>query len=156
MLSMISARNRGNQRGGDIWRSIVRATFLTVCCTSGNCDDRQPVPDLVNGLTDTLAKQGIRLVTDKRANMRTPDLAPKDQAMLRSCFLIETIFDQLKNDFLLDQTRHRSPDHFRLNLAAALCAYAPQPNKPALRWSPDLSETRVRNSDLTVSFWYDL
>jgi transposase len=122
--------------------------ILAACCTPGNCDDRQPVPDLVAGLagkvladrgyisralTDVLAQQGIHLVTDQRANMHRPDLDPADKAMLRSRFLIETIFDQLKNDFHLDHTRHRSSDHFRLNLAAALCAYTLQSNKPALR-----------------------
>ncbi len=61
----------------------------------------------------------------------TPALDPADKALLRRRFLIETIFDQLKNDYHRDHTRHRSPDHFRVNLAAPLCAYALNPNKPS-------------------------
>lgn len=122
--------------------------ILSYCCTAGNRDDRQPAPDLLSGvfgkvladkgyvsqsLANRLAQQGIQLVTDKRANMHSPPLDPADKALLRRRFLIETIFDQLKNDFHLDHTRHRSPDHFMLNLTAALCAYAFQPTKPAFR-----------------------
>ena len=125
-----------------------KGDLLRYCGTPGNCDDRQPVPDLLRGLsgkvfadrgylshalTTALSAQGVQLVTDKRANRRAPALDPADKAMLRKRFLIETIFDQLKHTFQLDHTRHRSPDHFRLNLAAALCAYALQPKKPALR-----------------------
>lgn len=121
--------------------------ILAACCTPGNWDDRHAVLDLADGLTgtlfadrgyisrsltDALATHGLRLVTDKRANMHAPHLDPADQAMLRKRFLIETIFDQLKNDFHLAHTRHRSPDHFRLNLAAALCAYSLQTHKPAI------------------------
>ncbi len=124
--------------------------ILGYCCTPGNCDDRQPVPDLLTGvsskvladkgylsqsLTNTLAKQGVQLVTDKRANILGPDLDPLDKALLRRRFLIETIFDQLKNDFHLDHTRHRSPGHFRVNLTAALCGYTFQHTKPAFRFA---------------------
>ncbi len=124
--------------------------ILGYCCTLGNCDDRQAVPDLLSGvsgtvladkgylspsLTNTLAGHGVQLVTDKRTNMPGPDLDPTDKALLRRRFLIETIFDQLKNDFHLDHTRHRSPDHFRVNLTAALCAYTFQSEKPAFRFA---------------------
>ncbi len=122
--------------------------LLSSCCTPGNWDDRQPVPDLVAGhfgkvfadrgylsqaLRETLATQGIQFITDNRANMHGSALDPADKAMLRCRFLIETIFDQLKNDLQLDHTRHRRPDHFKVHLWATLAAYTHQPKKPTLK-----------------------
>ncbi|MEP7294499.1 MAG: transposase, partial [Chloroflexota bacterium] len=57
---------------------------------------------------------------------------PADQRMLRRRFLIETIFDQLKNGLQIDHSRLRSPANFWVNLWAGLSAYAHQLKKPSL------------------------
>jgi transposase len=120
---------------------------LNFACTPGNIDDRQPVPALLAALNGSvfgdkgylsrplhtaLAHTGVRLVTDPRSNMSAPALDPADRRLLRRRFLIETIFDQLKNDLHIDHTRHRSVANFFVNLWAGLVAYAHQPRKPAL------------------------
>jgi len=89
-------------------RTNSQGDILSYCCAPGNCDDCQPVPDLLKGifgkvladkgylsqsLTNTPAQHGIQLVTDKRTNMPGTDLNPADKALLRRRFLIETIFD---------------------------------------------------------------
>ncbi|PCS22981.1 hypothetical protein BTN49_1539 [Candidatus Enterovibrio escicola] len=41
--------------------------------------------------------------------------------MLRKRFIIETVFDQLKNISKIEHSRHRSCISFMVNLLAALC-----------------------------------
>jgi len=125
--------------------------LLHCLCTPGNCDDRQPVPTLVEGLFGkvygdkgylshplrlSLLQKGVKLVTDTRANMGAAPLNATDKGMLRRRFLIETIFDQLKNSFQIDHSRHRSPTNFLVFLWAGLSAYTHQLKKPALKPYP--------------------
>lgn len=120
--------------------------LLNALCTPANIDDRKPVPTLVAGLhgkvfgdkgylsaplREILAHTGVHLVTDSRRNMSAVPLDPADQGMLRRRFLIETIFDQLKNDLHIDHTRHRSVANFFVNLWAGLVAYTHQSRKPS-------------------------
>lgn len=123
--------------------------LLNFACTPGNCDDRQPVLALVASLFGkvfgdkgyvshplrlALALQGIQLVTDPRANMHSSPLDPADKRLLRRRFLIETIFDQLKNSIQIDHSRHRSPTNFFVNLWAGLTAYTYRLKKPSLKF----------------------
>jgi hypothetical protein len=43
--------------------------------------------------------------------------------LLKKRFVIETIFDQLKNKLTIDHTRHRSVSNFLLNVMRRLVAY---------------------------------
>ena len=63
-----------------------------------------------------------------------------DQALLRKCSLVETVFDELKNLCQIKHTRHRSLSNFAVNLMADIVAYCLQPVKPriALRDSRDM------------------
>lgn len=120
--------------------------LLNFACTPGNIDDRHPVPTLVTTLHGkvfgdkgylskplqlALLQTGVHLVTDQRSNMSAAPLDPADQGMLRRRFLIETVFDQLKNDLQIDHTRHRSVANFFVNLWAGLVAYTHQSRKPS-------------------------
>jgi len=122
--------------------------LLNFSCTPGNCDDRKPVPTLVAGLFGkvfgdkgylsqplraSLARTGVHLVTDYRANMHSPPLHPTDKGMLCRRFLIETIFAPLKHGTQINHSRHRSLANFFINLWAALSAYTHQVKKPSLR-----------------------
>jgi Transposase DDE domain len=123
--------------------------------TAGNVDDRSPVRRLCRGLfgklfgdkgdisgelTADLLKQGLRLVTGLRKNLREQLLPLWDKRMLRKRSLIETVIDQLKNISQIEHSRHRSPTNFLVNLFAGLIAYTHQPKKPSLNLTPQESQ----------------
>lgn len=121
--------------------------LLAFCLTPGNVDDRQPVPDLVQGffgklfadkgyisqaLFELLFDAGIQLVTGIRKNMKNRLVPLLDKLLARKRSLIETINDQLKNISQIEHSRHRSVTNFMVNLVAGLAAYTHQEKKPAL------------------------
>ncbi len=125
-----------------------RGELVAFCLTSGNVDDRKPVPRLVRRLFGKLfgdkgylsqplaeqlfVAQGLRLITKLRKNMRNQLLEWSDKVFLRQRAIIETIVDQLKNISQIEHSRHRSPVNFLVNLVAGLIAYCHQPKKPSL------------------------
>lgn len=56
-----------------------------------------------------------------------------DKLMLRKRFIIETIFDQLKNISDIEHSRHRSPMNFLVNLISGLISYTYQEKKPSIK-----------------------
>lgn len=124
--------------------------LLAFALTPANVDDRQPVPSLCQQLIgklfgdkgyisqplfDTLWAHGLQLVTKLRANMKNRLMPLVDRLLLRKRFIIETIYDQLKNISQIEHSRHRSPRNFVLNLLAGLIAYTFQDKKPALHFT---------------------
>ena len=122
--------------------------LLSVKVTAGNVDDRQPVLDMVENITgslyadkgyisknleEELAEQGINFVTGQRKNMKPKPLSGWDKAMLSKRFIIETVFDQLKNIAQIEHSRHRSCVAFMVNLMAGLIAYTFQEKKPRIK-----------------------
>lgn len=125
-----------------------RGDILSVKITTANVDDRKPLPDMVKQLWGTLygdkgylsqtlkaslAEQGIKLVTGIRKNMKPQLMTLWDRLMLRKRYVIETIFDQLKNISQIEHSRHRSPVSFMVHLMAGLVAYTFQPKKPSIK-----------------------
>lgn len=121
--------------------------LLNFALTSGEVDDRTPVPDLLHALFgkvfadrgyvsqalfDLLFAQGIELITKTKKKMKPRLLRLFDKLLLRKRALIETIIDQLKNVSQVEHTRHRAPSGFLWNLLAALIAYCHLPKKPSL------------------------
>ncbi len=121
--------------------------ILSVKVTPGNTDDRVPVPTMTEGLWgklygdkgylsqalfDELHEKHVTLVTNIRRNMKPRLMHLWDKIMLRKRFLIETVFDQLKNISQIEHSRHRSVTSFMVHLVAGLIAYTFQPNKPSL------------------------
>jgi hypothetical protein len=132
-----------------------RGELLAFCLTSGNVDDRRPLPKLLRRIrrlfgkvfgdkgyiSQPLAEQlflehGVQLITRLRKNMRNRLLDVSDKLLLRKRALIETIYDQLKNISPIEHTRHRSPVNFLVNLVSGLIAYCHQPKKPSLGLDP--------------------
>ena len=74
-----------------------------------------------------------KLVTGIRKNMKARMMSLWDRLMLRKRYIIETIFDQLKNISQIEHTRHRSPVAFVVHLIAGLVAYTFQPKKPSIK-----------------------
>jgi len=124
--------------------------ILAFCLTSGNVDDRIPVPTMAQelwgklvgdkgyisqDLFERLLEQDLKLITTARKNMKGRLMPLMERALTRKRFLIETINDQLKNISQIAHTRHRSTCNFAVNLIAGLIAYTWQPNKPSLNFS---------------------
>jgi hypothetical protein len=124
--------------------------ILSVKVTPGNVDDRVPVPAMTDGLWgklygdkgylsqvlfDELAGKKITLITNIRRNMKPRLMQLWDKLMLRKRFVIETVFDQLKNISQIEHSRHRSVTSFMVHLVAGLIAYTFQPEKPSLNLS---------------------
>ena len=86
---------------------------------------------LSKGLFESLYKRGLKLVTTIRKNMKNKLLTIYEKATLRKRFIIETVFDLLKNKLSLWHTRHRSPQNALIHMLACLVAYSLKPNKPA-------------------------
>lgn len=124
-----------------------KGELIRLRLTAGNVDDRQPMPDLCQGLfgqlfadkgylahwlTETLARQNLQLITPLKKNMKPVLRTEFEKAILRRRSLIETVCDELKNLCQIEHTRHRSPFNFLVNLMAGIVAYCLSDNKPTL------------------------
>ena len=125
-----------------------RGELLACTLTTGNVDDRTPVPQLVKHLAGKLIGDkgyisrklqdelrqtfGIQLITKLKRNMKNQLMPLADRLLLRKRAIIETIIDQLKNISQIEHTRHRSLTNFMVNLLCGLIAYCHQPKKPSL------------------------
>jgi hypothetical protein len=124
-----------------------RGELLACCLTTGNVDDRTPVPQMVKRLrgklfgdrgyisaplSKLLFEQGLQLITRLRKNMKNHLMHLSDKLLLRKRAIIESIIDQLKNISQIEHTRHRSPTNFVVHLIAGLIAYSHQDKKPGL------------------------
>lgn len=120
--------------------------------TPGNVDDREPVPDMVDGifgklfgdkgyiskeLFDTLFCKGLQLVTGIRNNMKNKLMPLFDKLVLRKRSMIESLNNQIKNVFQVEHTRHRSPINGLINIIAGLVAFVHHDSKPKLNITAD-------------------
>ena len=132
--------------------------ILAFTLTPGNVDDREPVPQLAQGLFgklfgdkgylsqalfEQLWQQNVQLITALKAKMKNRLLPLIDKLLLRKRYIIETINDQLKNVSQIEHSRHRSPINFVVNLLAGLIAYTWQAKKPAINWSSHQAKALV-------------
>ena len=121
--------------------------------TSSTTDDRAPVDQMTQGLTgklfgdrgyisqelfDKLYQRGLKLVTRIKKIMKNKLMPLIDKLLLRKRTIIESVNDQLKNISQIEHSRHRSVNHFIVNLLAVSAAYALQPKKPSLNLCPNL------------------
>ena len=126
--------------------------LLACQITSGNVDDREPVPAFAKRLfgkliadrgyiSQALFEQlletfGVQLITKIRKNMKNRLMPLLDRLLLRKRAIIESIVDQLKNISQIEHTRHRNPINCFINIIAGLIAYCHQPKKPSLNLFP--------------------
>lgn len=116
------------------------AEIIAFRITSGNVDDRKPVPGMMCGkkgkafadrgyiskkLEKDLLTQNVHLMTKTKKNMKNRLVALHE----RKRALIESVHNILKNQH---QIEHRSPWNFLSNLLSGLTAYCLNPNKPRL------------------------
>lgn len=121
--------------------------LLGVFMTTGNVDDRKPVPHLAKNLFgkligdrgyiskrlfELLSRRGLQLITKIKRKMKNRLMPLIDKLLLRKRALIETINDQLKNICQIEHSRHRSVKNFLVNTLGALIAYTFKEKKPSL------------------------
>lgn len=121
--------------------------LLAYMITTGNVDDRKPVPELSKNLFGKLfgdkgyigaelgallLERGLQLITRLKSNMKNKLMPMIDKILLRKRGIVETIIDQFKNISQIEHSRHRSPINFVVNILAGLIAYTFQPKKPSL------------------------
>lgn len=125
-----------------------RGELLDIFITSGNVDDRKPVPRLAKRLfgklfgdkgyiSQPLAESlrrmfNVQLITKLRSRMKNQLMLLSDRLLLRRRAIIETIIDQLKNISQIEHSRHRSITNFFVNVLCGLIAYSRRPSKPSL------------------------
>lgn len=118
--------------------------------TPGNVDDREPVPSLTKTLTgllfgdkgyikaelfQQLYQRGLKLVTGIKSNMKNKLVLLTEKVLLRKRSIIETVFDQLKNMFELEHTRHRSVKNALIHFMAVLVSYSLKNKKPHIKFN---------------------
>lgn len=122
--------------------------ILAVKITAGHVDDRNPIAEMTQDLwgdlygdkgyiskklTEELADNDINFVTGVRKNMKAKVMKVWDKLMLRKRFIIETVFDQLKNISQIEHSRHRCCISFMVNMMAGLIAYTFQDKLPSIK-----------------------
>jgi hypothetical protein len=128
------------------------AEIIAFRVTSGNVDDRKPVPEMLKGkhgkgfadrgyisekLCEKLAKQGVIFMAKTKRNMKKSLLSLHDKYLLRRRAIIESVNNLLKNHHQIEHHRHRSPWNFLSNLLSGITAYCLNPNKPRLFFSKE-------------------
>ena len=120
---------------------------MAVQITRGNADDRKPVKAMAKGLKGKLFadkgyiskslfadlwQEGLQLITGIRKNMRNYLMPLFDKLALRARFVLETVFDVLKQVQGLEHSRHRSPVNAFVHILSCIAAYGLKPVKPRI------------------------
>jgi len=115
--------------------------------TSGNVDDRAPVPNLVRhlkglllgdrgylskNLFSKLLEKGVKLITGIKKNMLNKPMLLQEKLLLRKRGIIESVFNVLKNRFDLEHTRHRSIANACIHFISILISYCLKQSKPSI------------------------
>lgn len=115
--------------------------------TTGNVDDRNPVPELTEKLKgllfgdkgyistklfQELYERSLKLITRLRSNMKNKLMNISEKILLKKRGLIESVNNQLKNISQIEHTRHRSVWNFLSNLMCGLASYTSRRDKPSL------------------------
>jgi hypothetical protein len=127
-----------------------QGALLAVQLTSGNVDDRTPVPALAEGLwgklfgdrgyisqplLERLQGAGVQLITKLKRRMKNKLMPLLDKVLLRKRMLIESVGEQLKHVCQISHTRHRSVNNAFVHILAALVAYTWYERKPTLHFT---------------------
>lgn len=79
-----------------------------------------------------LLSKGVRLITKLRKNMKNKLIALEDQYFLKKRGIIESVGSILKEQLLLEHSRHRSLFGFLCHIIATIIAYNFRENKPEI------------------------
>jgi hypothetical protein len=122
--------------------------ILAYILTSGNVNDRTPIPELSRDIFGKLFgdkgyisqelfvklyEKGVQIITKIKKNMKNKLMHLVDKILLRSRGIIECVNNKLKADCQIEHHRHRSPWNFLVNLVSGIVAYAYDSCKPTIR-----------------------
>lgn len=122
--------------------------ILAYMLSSGNVDDRVPVPDLSKDIFGKLFgdkgyisqelfmklyEKGIEIVTRLKRNMKNKLMSLANKILLRSRGVIESVNNKLKACCQIEHHRHRHPLNFLVNLVSGIVAYSYDPYKPSIQ-----------------------
>ena len=122
--------------------------ILAYMLSTGNVDDRIPVPELSKDIFGKLFgdkgyisqelflklyEKGISIITKIKINMKNKLMNVIDKILLRSRWVIESVNNKLKAGCQIEHHRHRSPWNFIVNLVSGIVAYSYDSCKPSIR-----------------------
>ena len=116
-----------------------KGSITAIKVTKANKSDLSCAADLAQGLTGNLYgdkgyiskklftepfKNGLKIFTSIRKDMKNYLLSNPDKYHLRKRVLIESVFNVLKNSLNLEHTRHRSPLNFVVHILACVTGFS--------------------------------
>ena len=139
-----------------------KGEILDFIFTQADVDDRDPLKnknfhDKIFGkligdkgyISQTLFEQlfidGLHLITRIRKNMKNSLMLIHDKILLRKRNLIESVYDELKNQCQIEHTRHRCFENFIANLISGLIAYSFLDKKPSMNLDEIIDCTQISN-----------
>ncbi len=76
--------------------------------------------------------RGLKIITGIKRTMKNILMSFEEKILLRKRSLVETVFDYLKNKFMLEHSRHRSFINMLVHIVSTLTAYQLKPTKHSL------------------------
>ena len=113
----------------------------------GNVDDRSVVPQMTANMKGflfadkgyiskdlflRLMARGLKIITGVKRSMKNILVLLEEKISLHKRSLVETVFDYLKNKFMLEHSRHRSFINMLVHIIFTLTAYQLKPSKPSV------------------------
>ncbi|MBO7454664.1 MAG: transposase [Alphaproteobacteria bacterium] len=77
-----------------------------------------------------LMARGLKIIMGIKRSMKNILMSFEEKILLRKRSLVETVFDNLKNKFMLEHSRHRSFINMLVHIISTLTAYQLKPSKP--------------------------
>jgi len=115
--------------------------------TKGNVDDRSVVPKMTANMKGflfadkgyiskklflRLMSRGLKIITGIKCTMKNILMSFEEKILLRKRSLVETVFDYLKNKFMLEHSRHRSFINMLVHIVSTLTVYQLKSTKPSI------------------------
>jgi hypothetical protein len=122
-----------------------KGELLNAFFSAGNVDDRDGLREMCKNifgdivgdrgyigkdLKTELSEKGMNLITRAKKNMKKQSLSLKEDALLKSRNIIETVIGKLKIECTIEHTRHRSLNGLMINILCALISYSLMSKKP--------------------------
>ena len=114
--------------------------------TKGYVDDRSVVPQMTANMKGflfadkgyiskdlflRLMARGLKIITGIKRSMKNILMSFEEKTLLRKRSLVETVFDYLKNKFMLEHSRHWSFVNMLVHIISTLTAYQLKSTKPS-------------------------
>ena len=128
-----------------------KGNLINAKLTKGNVDDRSVVPQMTANMKGflfadkgyiskdlflRLMARGLKIITGIKCSMKNILMLFEEKILLRKRSLVETVFDYLKNKFMLKYSRHRSCINMLVHIILTLTAYQLKSTKPSFSAQP--------------------